>query len=182
MSDNDSPITVIPLIVENLPDERFVEGIFKPEIEAGLVSVHARYTASGAVSLAQSSLLEHPDRPIAVILNTGTDDPNEIEQEYRGPVQRILSRTAGRSWHAAFAIPGLDVWAAADPRIREALERDEAEHGKSTCAERSRRFEELVKEQPFDREALCRANDEARGLIEFIERTCAQMHSAAAAT
>src|SRR5438132_5984776 len=94
------------VFVENLPEKRIAEAIlgrYHPEIVDG-------FTASAATALAELSLLEHPERPVAVLLNTRTEDPAEID-EVRSALRRILARASPSGWYVALAVPRLDAWA-----------------------------------------------------------------------
>lgn len=173
------PDYTIRLLVENLPDQRIVEGILKQEIDEHHVHIDRGWDSSTVVSIAEFSLLEHPERPVAVIINTKTSEPAEIEDEFRGPVRRILSRAAPQGWHAAFAVPRLDEWAMADDRIRNEFERVEAQRGDNSYPDRAVRFAALVNQEPFDREALCQSCEEARELFKFIKQTFAATPPAA---
>lgn len=165
------------LLIENLAEQRIIEGIFRDEVERGLIQVQRCWESSSAISVAQSSLLQRPDEPVALVLNTHIVDPVEIEEEWRGPVLRLLSETATQDWHAAFAIPRLDAWAVADPRIKRAFGEDESKLGPRTYYDRAVRFADLTKREPFDRGALYRSNAEFRGLADFIQRQLASAHA-----
>src|SRR5262249_51242378 len=108
------------------------------------------------------------DGPIALVLNTDTDDPERIEREQK-TIERILYRAAPRGWHVTLAIPKIDAWVKADPRIRQDFEANLAT--RDSRYNQSLQIEELVKEAPLDREAIRRAHPEFRALEEFIERS-----------
>src|SRR5919198_1127059 len=104
----------IRLLVESASDERIVKAFFRQQVKEGLVATEPCLTTSGAISLAESLLLRGPAQPVALILNTKTKDPREIE-ELRGTVERILAGCSLRGWYLALAVPRLDAWAATDP-------------------------------------------------------------------
>jgi hypothetical protein len=158
----------VRLLVENRPEEKIAEAIFRREVESGLVEVDSGLTTSGTIALAELSLLEHPDRPVALVLNTRTENQEKIA-ELHETVPRILSRTAPPDrWQVALAVPRLDAWAWVDPRLRAALEAREVLN-----KDYSRLADELVKltrKHPFDVEALAQASPDFRGLLDFIQR------------
>jgi hypothetical protein len=166
-----SHVRRIRLLLETATDQRFLEGLLGEQLKSEVIRVEQWNYLSTMIGVAQLSLLERPEWSIALVINTNSEDPIEIDEEYRGPVSRILAGTATRDyWYAAFAIPRLDAWAMVDPRIRQAFEQDERGHGPRSYHERSLRFAELVREEPFDSEALYRENAEFRGLVDFINR------------
>src|SRR5688500_7078178 len=96
----------VRLITENLPEQRFLEAIFLREVDdLKTVEVDSALTASAATGIAEYALMEHPERPVALVINTDTEDPEEIEEEVRGPVHRILAQITPTGWHVALAIP-----------------------------------------------------------------------------
>ena len=160
----------IRMLVENQAEQLFIEGIFREEIESQEIRVETGWEAGTVIGIAQSSLLEQPQQVIAVVLNTNTVDPIEIEEEFRGPAKRILARANPVGWHIALAIPTLETWAIADPRIKEAFEEDELNVGPRTLHDTAVRFAEFTRHEPFNRDALYQANPEFRALSDFINR------------
>jgi len=149
--------------VENLPEKRFAEALLQPyaaEIIDGL-------TTSGAIALAELSLLEYPERPVAVLLNAPAGDRRESEQS-RATVKRILARAAPEGWYVGVAIPRLDAWAMTDPRIKQDFE--SYLQGRANYLDRAVRIGELTKSQPFDPSELYRKSDDFKGLVEFLQR------------
>src|SRR5579884_785003 len=150
------------LIVENLAEKRFAEALLRPY----RLRIDDALTTSGAVALAELSLLEHPEQPVALLLNAGTEEPERIE-ELRATVKRILARAAPEGWFVALAIPRLNAWAVTDPRIRRAFEEEEAT--RSDYFNQAVRIGPLTTRQPFDATALRQANEDFRGLLRFLE-------------
>jgi hypothetical protein len=151
------------LIVENLPEKRFAEALFPRDdlqIDDGM-------TTSGAIALAVFSLLEHPERPVALLLNAGTEEDRAID-ELRGTVKRILARAAPEGWYVAIAVPRLDAWAVTDPRIKRDF--DSLLDGKATYIDKAVRIGKLVREEPFDPTELLRRSPDFKGLVEFLQR------------
>jgi hypothetical protein len=62
------------MLTENLPEARVLEAIFRAERENGWLEVSYHLTASGALSSGELSLLEHPDVPVALVVNSITLD------------------------------------------------------------------------------------------------------------
>jgi hypothetical protein len=157
----------VQLLVESASDERIVKAIFRQQVKDGLVTTEPCLTTSGVISLAELLLLRGPAQPVALILNTKTKDPHEVE-ELRGTVERILAGCSLRGWCLALAVPRLDAWAATDPRLQEAL-RSNGMNGKG-YADQALRIFQLTKKHPFDPTNLRQVNPDFRGLEDFIRR------------
>jgi hypothetical protein len=159
----------VRLLAENLPDQRFLEAIFRPQIDQGLLKVDSGLTTSGAISIAEFSLLKDPDQPVALVLNTHTSDEEKIA-DLLGSVRRILSRTVSSNWHVALAIPRLDQWAMKDPAVKAAFDSSPAtsKNHNSLYVDRAVRMADLVRKKPFDRAILARESVQFRALEEFI--------------
>jgi hypothetical protein len=156
------------VITHSATDQRFLEAIFRKERESGVMEVSSRSTYSGAIAMAEYMLLMTGDRPIVLILNADTDDPERIKREQR-TIERILYRSAPNGWHVTLAIPNVDAWVKADPRIRADFEANSATRGNRY--NQAIRIWELVKEAPLNREEIRRVHPEFRALDEFIERS-----------
>jgi hypothetical protein len=160
----------VRLFVEDRAAQRIAEALFRPYE----VLVENSMTSSSALADAVFSLLEHPDRPVAVLQNADTEDPIAID-ESRQAALRILGRADPReNWCFAFAFPDLEAWAVTDQRIRQDLEA--YMQGKATYYDRALRIVELTRKKPFDPIELLRQSPDFRGLVEFIQK-----HSAAPA-
>jgi hypothetical protein len=149
--------------VENLPEKRFAEAL----LQSYPVEIIDGLTTSGAIALAELSLLEHPERPVAVLLNAPAGEPRQVEQ-IRATVKRILARAAPEGWYVGVAIPRLDAWAMTDPRIKQDFE--SFLEGKASYTDRAVRIGNLTKNQPFNPSELYRKSDDFRGLVEFLQR------------
>jgi hypothetical protein len=153
----------LPIYVENQPQKRFAEGMLRPYP----VEVVAACSASGAISMAESSLLNHPEKPLAVLIETRTEKPREVE-EIRGAGLRLLASCAWEGWFLALGVPRLEAWAVTDPRIKQDFE---SRFGPRTLtAEKAARFEELTGTIPFDPSELLRTCPDFQGLVAFIQR------------
>jgi hypothetical protein len=155
------------MITENLTERRFLDAIFRAEIERGAVEIASTLTSTGALSVAEYSLLEHPEIPVALVLNADTDDLERVDARQR-TIERILTRAAPTGWHVTLAVPKIDAWVKADPRVREDFESNEAT--RDNRFNQGVRIGELAKVAPIDREAIARAHPEFRALEEFVER------------
>lgn len=157
----------VRLLAENLPEHRLLEAIFLDERQRGLVEVSSFLTPDAALGAAELFLLQHPERPVALVLNTGTDHSERIAAQ-RKVTRRVLSRITPDGWHLALAIPDVDAWVMADSRLRQAFESDETT--RRSRYERAVRIGDLARDLPVDHEAIGRAHPEFAALAEFINR------------
>jgi hypothetical protein len=149
--------------VENLPQKRLAEALLRPyavEIVDGL-------TTSGAIAQAEFLLLRQPERPVALLLESRTEDPVEIGQ-LREPTQRILARASPDNWHVAVAVPRLSDWVLTDPAIRQDFE--SRHNGRPTYPDLAVRVAEITRKRPFDETALRQQSPDFRGLVEFLQK------------
>jgi hypothetical protein len=176
----------VPLLAENLPQQRYLEAIFHEFASAGKVKVHSRRGRDSTLAAAESYLLEYPDRYVAIVLETNSTDLDAI-MEFDASTRRRLSLTepSGARWHLALAIPRLDAWALVDDHIRDAVERsgiwqdpetaslpkDRQNIENSNYLNLAARIGSFVQEQAFDLEALKQKSRQCRELCEFIERS-----------
>ncbi len=161
------------LLTENLPERRFLEAIFADRRAAGDVAVRDYLVRSAAIGMAKLSLLEQPELPLALVFNTQTEDPIEIEEQ-RGTLQRILAACALQGWHVALAAPRINAWALADPWIKQQFEdrpeTDPRRQDQGMYYNQAIRIGELVQRRPFDVEALKAVSPEFRSLNKFIDQ------------
>jgi hypothetical protein len=148
--------------------DRFLRAIFPDQITSGLIHLSTPY-ASGALTWAQGSLLMHPERPVALVLCSETEDRRAIIT-MKDAAQRVLASGKPTGWHVAMAVPRLDAWVMVDPRIREAFEADELTRDPQNYYGRSLKIGELTKDKPFDVALLRQESAEFQGLEEFLER------------
>jgi hypothetical protein len=157
----------VRILTNNRAEELFLKAILKPRVDQGQIRVDSYLLSDAAISIARQSLLEHPERPVALVLNADTTDSRKASRD-RGSVERILGSAYPLNWFVALVVPKVSAWALADPRIK-----SDFETGKSTRTnyyEQAVRIGELVKETPFDVDALRRVSPEFRGLEDFINR------------
>jgi hypothetical protein len=163
------PSPSIRIFTEKLPEQRFLQAIFFEEEALGLVEISPELAASGAVSAATSSLLDHPERPAVVVINADTEDPREVKA-LRGSAWRLLAQVTDgdENWHVAVAVPRVDAWVLADPRIAQAFQAEEATRTRRWA--QAERIGELARQAPLDREAIGRAHPGFAALAAFIKR------------
>jgi hypothetical protein len=149
--------------VENRSNKHFAQALLQPYV----VEVIATTTTSSAISKAMGSLLDHPERPVAVLLDAPSESSREIAEE-RATIKRLLARAAPEGWYVAIAVPRLDAWAMTDPRIEQDFE--SYLDGKASYHDRALRIGELIKRHPFDPSELYRTNADFKGLVEFLQR------------
>jgi hypothetical protein len=151
------------VFVENLPQKRFAEALLRPYA----VEIVDGATTSGTIARAELSLLRQPERPVALLLESCTEDPVEIGQ-LREPTQRILARASPDNWYVAVAVPRLSTWVLTDPAIKKDFE--SRHNGRGTYPDLAVRVAEITKKMPFDESALREQSPDFRGLVEFLQR------------
>jgi hypothetical protein len=161
---------VSPRKVRTLTDspaaERVLKAILKPWVDRK--EIHISYLlGSASIVLARQSLLEHPERPVALVLSADTTNAQKAFED-RASVQRMLGSAYPDNWYVAIVIPKVSAWALADPRIKS--EFDAGELSKSSEYQQAIRISELVKEKPFDLDALRKVSPDFRGLEDFLNR------------
>jgi hypothetical protein len=158
----------IPVGVEGLPQKRYAEILLHP-YPAEILN---KRTTSGAVAWAVGSLLEHPEQPIAVLVESGTENEHKIAED-QGSAKRLLARAAPEGWYFAFAIPTLESWLLTDPKVK-ALLAAHSQDGRNAI-ERSERIAGLLAGRQFDATELLRTNADFRGLVDFLTRQSAAL-------
>jgi hypothetical protein len=154
-----SPVLVFIEKAQLVP---FVEALLRPcavEVEGG-------FTHSGTTSAAELSLFQHPERPVAVVVDTRTEDARKCA-EIRLAVKRILAAAYPENWYVGVAIPRMVAWAMTDPRFRRELD---ALDSKALYNDRAALVGELAKKLPFDTTELYRSSPDFRGLLEFVQK------------
>ena len=174
----------LALLVENFPQQRFAEAIFQDKIESKAIRVFKFFTLGTTLGAAESSLLSHPDRPVAVLLETQSQDVQIIRDLDETAKNRLIRVSPARErWHVALAIPRLDAWALTDDHIRQEYDKIRQDPASATdekgreAIERNNylnlaaRMSSFVQDRPFDLENLKRKSRQCRELCEFIERS-----------
>jgi hypothetical protein len=158
-----STLTPCVFVEGGLPGKRLAEALLRPYA----AEITSAGTTSGTIGMAEYSLLEHPERPVAVLIHSDTENEREVA-EIRGAAKRLLAGCAPENWYVAVAVPRLDAWALTDPRLKRAF--DAQRDGKAIYVERATRLAELLKRQSFDATELYRTNADFRGLVEFLQK------------
>ncbi len=153
----------IRIFVENRAEQLIVEGIFRPEIEAGEVQIDQCWELSSMIGVAQLSLLQHPERPVALVINASDRTQDDVEQNILGPIHRQLSDTASVDWIMVVAYPNIVAWAKSDPRVEEIY----AAENLTNKHDQAVRFARWCKENVFDRTLLTSSDSQFEKLIEF---------------
>ncbi len=130
-------------------------------------------------------LLLNPDRPIAVVLETWSEDPErirEIDDESRRRIESNVPSSSDR-WHLALAIPTLKAWALVDDHVREEYEKIHQHPELTSDSEERARIErdnlrmlaarigDWTADRPFDLDKLKAKSRQARELCAFIEES-----------
>lgn len=175
----------VPLLAENLPQQLYLEAIFRSLTDLGKLEIRSGLGRDSALAMAESFMLVHPDRRVAIVLETNSRDPEAI-REYDRAARRRLSLTdaSGESWHLALAVPRLDAWALTDDHVRRQFAKNRQRDPDSVKSKKSRdaiesgdyldlaaRIQSLVSSKPFDLENLKRKSRQCSELCEFIEHS-----------
>lgn len=172
-----SSTNVVRLFVENRSEELIAQSVFADYVRDGRLTVKMCWTASSAISLAESWLLTTPAAAVALALNCSADP-----REFRTPIENILSRAAARDrWQVAVAVPDMSAWLLSDPKFAESVRNSLAPSQSPSKADIAVFFKDWVKQpgNQFDREEVGRNDSEFAALNGFIER---QILSAAGTT
>ena len=174
----------LPLLATGLSQQSYLEAIFQSFIKDGVLQVYSYHGQDAALAIAETFPYKRPDRHIAVVLETETDNPDRIRTIYEEARDRLF-RTCptGELWHVALAVPDLTEWALVDDRIRQEYERIRQDTATKVPPEQhektklwnyvglSARILSLVEAQPFDLDSLKQKSRQVRELCTFIEKT-----------
>jgi hypothetical protein len=175
----------IPLLATGIRQEQYLRAIFQTLIDDQKIKVHNYSTDDSALVTAETFLLRHPDRYVAIVLETWSDDPEKIRETYyengcRRMDRSLLSRD---HWHIALAIPNLKAWALIDDHIGQEYEKIRQDSNTASTPEERAKIErsnyftlaikigEWVSQQPFDLETLKQQSRQVRELCTFIEKS-----------
>jgi hypothetical protein len=159
-----SPVLVF---IEKAPLIPFVEAI----LGRHAVEVRGGFTHSGTTSHARASLMYYPERPVAIVVDTGTESQRDCA-EIKMAIKRMLAAAYPENWYVGVAIPNMLAWAMTDPCLKREID---GLDGKALYLDKAARVGELIKKQPFDTSELYRSSADFRGLLDFVQK-----HSAAA--
>ena len=147
---------------DNVQDQCFLESILRHQSYSDAIEFDNGKGGTSLLSIGSSSILVAPERPIALVMNAGTDDPAEIAD-----LRRIIKgNIPWGTWVAAIAVPNVDAWALADLRIERIF--SDAPYLALGRYKRAVAMKELTKTEPFDVDAIRRINDDFRRLDDFL--------------
>src|SRR5437899_1026280 len=115
----------LPLLAEDQLQEGFLQAIFRSLIDDQKIKTYSYSNRDSTVAVAEAFLIERPpERHIAVVLETGSDDPEKIRETNESGRWRLeRASPSGERWHVALAIPDLKKWALIDDHVREEYEK-----------------------------------------------------------
>lgn len=175
----------LPIHATGIHPERYLKAIFRSLLDQGRVRVDNYYGDDSALVAAETIMLRHPERHVAVVLETWSEDPEKIREIYYDIGRRRLERSSlsDAQWQLALAVPNLLAWALADDRIRVEFERIRQDASPLSAPEERARIDrvnyralaekigEWTADRPFDLEKLKAASRQVRELCAFIERS-----------
>jgi hypothetical protein len=175
----------VPLLAEGLLQEYFLQAIFRSLIDDQKIRTDNGSNRDSTLAGAEGFLLMGPpDGHIAVVLETGSEDPEKIrETDEDGRWRLERSFPSGRRWKVALAIPDLTAWALIDDHVRQEYEKIRQDPNTASTPEERAKIEQLnyykfgmqirdwVAVQPFDLETLKQRSRQVRELCTFIEES-----------
>jgi hypothetical protein len=175
----------LPLFATGIRQEQYLKAIFRSLIDDQKIKVHNYSTDDSALVTAETFLLSHPDRYVAVVLETWIEDPEKIRETYYESGCRRMERSflSGEHWHIALAIPTLKEWALIDDHVRQEYEKIRQDPATAPTPEERAKIErsnyytlatkigDWVTAQPFDLETLKQESRQVRELCTFIEKS-----------
>jgi len=157
----------ILVLTDNVFEQRFLEAILRHQPYREALEFESGLGGTSILTRGSSRLLRDPARPIAMVLNSETEQPGELA-EIRESIDGYMSFCSKEYWTAVLAIPRLDAWALADERIRGIFEgRDDL---RTDRYNQSVAMSELTDREAFDVEALRRSSEDFRRLDAFLTR------------
>ncbi len=157
----------VQMVTATLSEHRGLAAIFSREVHTGSLSIISYMQAQTAVGGAELSLLNDPERPVALVLDAETVDAEAIDQRRRS-MERRLGRLTPEPWTITLAVPNIESWALADPEIRALFESDEA-FG-SNRLRSATRLADFVRQHAIDRAEVGRQHPEFARLLEYLGR------------
>jgi hypothetical protein len=175
----------VPLLAEGPLQEYFLQAIFRSLIDDQKITIYSYWTRDSALVTAESFLLRRPpERHIAVVLETGSEEPTKIRETHEiGRWRLERGSPSGERWHVALAIPDLTAWALIDDHLRQEYEKIRQDPSTATTPEERAKIErsnystfagkirDWVAIQPFDLETLKRRSRQVRELCTFIDKS-----------
>lgn len=165
--------------------EYFLQAIFRNLRDEQKTEIDSTWTRDAALASAEGFLLTRPrEQHLAVVLETGSEDPEKIRETHEiGRRRLVRSFPSGERWHVALAVPDLRAWALIDDRIRAHYETIRQDPNTSSSPQERAKIEGMnyytlamqirdwVNDQPFDLETLTRRSRQVRELCTFIEKS-----------
>jgi len=174
----------LPLLATGHSQHRYLEAIFQSFIKDGVLKVYTYVGQDSALAIAETFPYERPDRHIAIVLETESQDPDRIRTIYEEARSRLYRTSpTGELWHVALAVPDLREWALVDDRIRQEYEKFRQDTAAEVPPEQHEKLERriyiefsaqilsLVETQPFDLDSLKQKSRQVRELCTFIEKS-----------
>jgi len=114
-----------PLLAEGQLQEYILQAIFRSLIVDQKIRTYSYTNRDSTLAVVEAFLFERPlERHIAVVLETGSNDPEKIQETLESGSWRLVrSFPSGKRWHVALAIPSLEAWALIDDHIRQEYEK-----------------------------------------------------------
>jgi hypothetical protein len=179
-------VNLLPILTTGISQEHFLlTAIFKSLVDEDKVRIGNYFLDDSALVAAWTFLLLNPDRHIAVVLETWSEDPEKIREVYESSCRRIESNapSSGGRWHVALAVPNLKAWALIDDHIRQEYEKihqdfatastpeDREKIERSNCRMLALEIGEWTADHPFDLEKLKQKSRQVRELCTFIDKS-----------
>jgi hypothetical protein len=178
-------IKPVPLLAEGTLQEYFLQALFRSLIDDQKIIIYSYWTRDSALATAEGFLLRRPpERHIAVVLETSSEDPERIrETQEIGRWRLVRGSPSGERWHVALAIPDLTAWALIDDHVRQEYEKIRQDPSSATSPEErakiartnyynfALKIRDWVAVQPFDLETLKQRSRQVRELCTFIDKS-----------
>jgi len=174
----------LPLLATGLSQQSYLEAIFQSFIKDGVLQVYSYHGQDAALAIAETFPYKRPDRHIAVVLETETDNPIGFGRSTKRPATGSFGPAQPESFGTSpWRSPDLTEWALVDDRIRQEYERIRQDTATKVPPEQhektklwnyvglSARILSLVEAQPFDLDSLKQKSRQVRELCTFIEKT-----------
>lgn len=176
-----------PLIIATTGfwQESCLRAIFRSRIDDRKIRTGKYFYLDSIASATGSSMRHNLDLHAAVIIDTNSEDPENIRDLYELACRHIVLEIAWarERWHVAVAVPDIRAWALIDDHVREEYEKIRRDPpADATPEERARidlmnyrdlglKIGEWTAERPFDLEKLEEKSRQVRELCAFIDRS-----------
>ncbi len=116
-----------PLLIATtgFSQEYCVRAIFGSLIDDRRVKTDKFFTLDSVTNAAGSFMRRNLDLHVAVVLDTNSEDPQEIRELYESACRQIKLEIAWapERWHVAVAVPDMMAWALLDDHVRQEYEK-----------------------------------------------------------